>query len=286
MMRHYGAGHDLENLIKTHLFVISPNNSGSTFLKNVLATSRHTWNLEREGQHTFGFAGPSTRQSGTHLIWASQKSWIDLFTDAQAYNWPLTRKAWYFQAFSHNPEATVFVTKSPPCLLNVAQLHRAFAGAKFIFMVRNPYAAVEGICRRRKRHTLPKGHDIREAAARHIINCLRYQKQNIETYGDCGLFFSYEAMCDQPDQVEQSLQELVPELDDLTLCQRISVKGIYNETLRNMNDQQISRLTAADLRHINQVFEQQQDLLDYFRYPLQAFPTEQAPDPWRGVTES
>ena len=46
----------LENMkskIKTHLFIISPNNSGSTFLKNALAASEHTWNLKKEGQHTF-----------------------------------------------------------------------------------------------------------------------------------------------------------------------------------------------------------------------------------------
>ena len=56
----YGAKYDLENLIETHLFIICANNSGTTFLRNALATSKHTWNLTREGQHTYGFAGPSS----------------------------------------------------------------------------------------------------------------------------------------------------------------------------------------------------------------------------------
>ena len=144
----YGAAHDLERLVQTHLFIICPNNSGSTFLKNVLATASQTWNLVREGQHIYGFAGPK-RYYGMHLIWASKQEWVDMFCDDRVYNWQRSRKAWYFQAFSRNPEAKIFVTKSPPFLLYVDQLQRHFTNAKFIFMVRNPYAVVEGIYRRR-----------------------------------------------------------------------------------------------------------------------------------------
>ena len=45
----YGAGRDLSRTITTHLFVLSPNHGGSTFLQQALATSRATWNLPREG---------------------------------------------------------------------------------------------------------------------------------------------------------------------------------------------------------------------------------------------
>lgn len=38
----YGVVHDLERITTTHLFVICPNNSGLTFLRNALATSRRT----------------------------------------------------------------------------------------------------------------------------------------------------------------------------------------------------------------------------------------------------
>jgi hypothetical protein len=71
MSLYYGAEYDLDNLIETHLFVICANNSGTTFLRNALATSRHTWNLQREGQHTYGFAGPSSIGLKAHKRWAS-----------------------------------------------------------------------------------------------------------------------------------------------------------------------------------------------------------------------
>ena len=33
-----GAGHDLDRLIRTHLFVVCPNNSGSSFLSAALGS--------------------------------------------------------------------------------------------------------------------------------------------------------------------------------------------------------------------------------------------------------
>ena len=50
----HGAFHDLERTVTTHLFVICPNNSGSSFLQNALATSRRTWNLLDEGRKMGG----------------------------------------------------------------------------------------------------------------------------------------------------------------------------------------------------------------------------------------
>ncbi len=268
MTRFYGARQDLASLIRTHLFIICPNNSGSTFLQKILSTSSHTWNLESEGQLTFGFAGPNPRKNKTGSLWASQQRWIDMYTDAGAYNWPIIREAWYFQAFSRNPQAKIFVTKSPPFLLSVAELQHHFENAKFLFMVRNPYAAVEGNFRRLGPQPLRSGVDSLEAAATHIVNCFRYQQRNIETYRDCGVFFTYEAMCDEPGRIEQYIQTLVPELDDLVLQQKVPVKYIYDEMLRNMNDQQLARISMDDVGRINRVFEHHQELLDYFGYSL------------------
>lgn len=56
----------------------------------------------------------------------------------------LIRAAWYFQAYTLHPAASVFVTKSPPFLLNVSQLAHHFRDAKFL--VRTPYAVCKGIC--------------------------------------------------------------------------------------------------------------------------------------------
>ena len=263
----YGAVYDLERAVGTHLFAISPNNSGSTFLQKALATSRATWNLELEGPQMLGFRGPRGGQTGS-LIWASERIWIERLTNSNLYNWPHTRKAWYFQAYARGPEASVFFTKAPPFVLIACDLVRHFRNAKFLFMVRNPYAVCEGICRRLKVHPLGPDRSLREAAALHVTTCLDYQRRNIETHGRRGVFFTYETMCDAPRRVERAIRALVPEIDDLVLRQRLPVKRRYHEMLTNMNARQIARLQTEEIAAFNRVFRRHRDLLHYFGYDL------------------
>ncbi len=263
-----GATCDLERLVRTHLFVIGPNNSGTTFLSAVLAKSRHTWNLRREGQHTFGFVGPATRGTEVPLVWASEPAWIAHFADPAAYDWAATRRAWYFQAFARSPEASVFVTKAPPFLLVVDQLAEAFREARFLFLVRDPYATAEGIVRRRERQSDASRADVLRRAARHLVACFERQRANVAAFADRGVFFTYEAMCADPAGVGAQIRRLVPALGDLDLDQRVAVKGIYDERLRDMNADQIARLSADDLRALNEVFRPKQDVLAAFGYAL------------------
>ena len=263
----HGAGRDLERTIKTHLFVICPNNSGSTFLKEVLATCRSTWNLEREGQAMLGYPGP-VPDHRVALIWASTHALRQRFTDTNAYDWSRARRAWYFQAYARDPEASVFVTKSPPHLLLVDELARHFANPKFLFMVRNPYVVCQGICRyMRRRVRLPEW-KLAEKAAQHIVVCLEYQRRNVEAYRCNGRFFTYETMCGEPESVAQRIATLVPELDDLELRQRVAVKGQYDEMLTDMNARQFARLEPAQIAAINEVFRAHRDILDHFGYEL------------------
>ncbi len=262
----FAAPRDIESVVETHVFVIAPNNSGSTFLMQALVTCRQTWNLLLEGQFAFGFTGPNTRDHG-RLLW-SLRPWRDRFANPAAYDWPTNRRAWYFQAFASDPQASVFVTKAPPFLLQVGALRRHFRNAKFLFMVRNPYAVCEGIHRYRTGQPLPPDMGYFEAAAEHVVNCLALQRDNLETHGSRGVLFTYEAMCDEPERVERAIRSLVPALDDLNLRQKLAVKGRYDEMLSNMNARQIARLTSKQIAIINQVFRRRGDVLDYFGYEI------------------
>ena len=283
----YGAGRDLEHAVTTHLFGICPNNSGSTFLVRALNTCRATWGLPREGQWMRGFRGPVIRKDvedrRLKMLWACGQSYIRRFTDPAGYDWPRTRKAWYAQAYARDPAASVFVSKSPPHLLCVGELMRHFRNARFLFMVRNPYAACEGIVRacemldrlglvddRHGSHV--HGMPVPEAAAVHVVNCLAWQRRNLETgtYRERGVFFTYEEMCAAPERTASRIQALVPELDELDLRQRLPVKNTYHEMLTDMNARQIARLDAERIEAFNRVFRARRDVLDYFGYDLMA----------------
>ena len=276
-----GATHDLERLVRTHLFVVCPNNSGSSFLAAALGKCQATWRLPLEGQFIPGFAGPVTiRRYGREqhipaLLWASERKWLDLFRKPASYDWALSRKAWYFHARAHRADASVFVTKSPPHVLHVEQLANAFRNAKFLFMVRNPYAVCEGILRRYRaqlaaihhRQFMELGKSLETAAAVHVATCLAWQRRNVEAFAERGVFFTYEDMCDEPEVVARKVQSLVPELDDLLLRRRIAVKN-YDEALTNMNERQLAALSTEEIAAFNRVFRKHRDALGHFGYDL------------------
>ena len=90
--------------VNTHVFILCPNNSGSTYLSRALAASQHVWSLEREGQHVLGFAGPQTLNSPWPLIWGATQESLSHFRDSPDYDWLRTRKAWYVQAQARRPD--------------------------------------------------------------------------------------------------------------------------------------------------------------------------------------
>ena len=273
-----GADHDLPCLVRTHLFVIRRSNSGSSFLAGALTKCRCVWRLPQEGAQIRGFAGPvpwRDHQGIPGLLWASEQRWIDLFASPENYDWPRNRKVWCFHSCAQDPNASAFVTKPPPHLLCVEQLARHFRNAKFLFMVRNPYAVCEGICRR-CRTRLPtrclsslaaQGRSLPEAAATHVANCLARQRGNNEMHPRRGAFFTYEEMCRGPTAAARRIQTLVPELGDLSLRQRIAVKGC-DEMPTDVNPRQPACLDGEQIAAFSKVFCAHRDLLAWFGYDL------------------
>lgn len=245
--------------IRTHLFIICPNNSGSTMLRHLLGSAPGACSLEREGQHITGFAGPSSRTTGTRRIWAARPEYVALFQDRNAYNWPSIRRAWQFHARGPENGAPVLVMSSPPFVLLVDQLVENIDDPRFIFMVRNPYAMVEGIMRRAADQPVQPGEDIRTLAARHAITCLRHQTDNIRRFGNRGAFFTYEDFCADPARTIAEICQLVPDLGPSDLGGR---------EFTNRNNDQISRLTAEDLSLITAEFRPHQGILHHFGYHL------------------
>jgi len=214
-----------------------------------------------------GYHGPDTLHHDIPLTWASTSESVDFIRARANYDWGKNRKAWYFQAQAARRDASIFVTKSPPFLLITDQLVEHFERVRFLFLVRNPYAVVEGICRRTAKQESQRAEALKLAAS-HIMNCFEYQKRNIQCYQATGLFLSYESICSQPLESANKLQRLIPELTELDFDQRIAVKGMYDERLRNMNDDHIGRLSLQDIQTVNDVFTRKLDLMRFFGYQL------------------
>ena len=275
------ANLDLPRLLAAHLFVVCANNSGSSFLTAALETCASTWRLPQEGHRVYGYVGPvpwEMRQPDAPtpgLVWAARPEWIDQLADPCRHNWSLTAKSWYFLAEASNASACVFVTKSPTHVLQVEQLAGHFPKARFLFMVRNPYAVCEGICRRYRTHLKHRyeqefvrpGRNLERMAAEHVATCMAWQRRNVEGRPQIGVFFTYEEMCAAPERTAHRIRGLVPELTDLNLHQRLAAKD-YNEWLTDMNPRQIAKLTSKQIATFNEVFRDRRELLRYFGYDL------------------
>jgi hypothetical protein len=137
-------------------------------------------------------------------------------------------------------------------------LQQGGAPARFLISVRDPYAVCEGI-RRKGGHSLT-------TAASHWVRASQLQQRNREILSH-SLFLRYEDVCDRPAEAARLLSERIPELGPLD-SERVFEVMDQTGRIRNLNEEQIARLSAADLAEINAVLAPHQGLLESLGYEL------------------
>jgi hypothetical protein len=265
--------------VRTHVFVVPQNNSGSTFLTACLHVCRRVIRLPCEGQHVTGFRGPVPRQFGDQLIWGRDGCRTGAVLAADGlYDWPAIRRCWYAAAVPASAHADVLVEKSPPNVARVASLDRHFPGARFLFLVRDPFALAESIIRHRSAQqqgsVAGRGADLPGVvvgAAQHVVTTLRLQRASVERYEGTGrgLLVRYEDMCDQPVATELAVARWAPELSDLCVRRQLRIKGRYDQLLTNLNGKHHARLPPEQIEQIEQLeaaFAPHAGLFATFRY--------------------
>ena len=146
--------------------------------------------------------------------------------------------------------------------MRVKEIKKEFNDIYFICIVRNPYAQVEGIIRR--------NNSTAEDAAKFAINCLKYQKENIEKESNL-LFFSYEELCEEREKTVKRMVDFLPELNDIninTLFKAHNFKTTENMAITNLNKEKIAKLSSKQLDIINTIFKKNKSLLNYFNYSI------------------
>jgi hypothetical protein len=224
-----------------HLFLLVPNNSGSSLLHNLIATSRDVAILPGEGQFCENFIGPVASTFNIAHFFTEKEN---IFRNEKNYEWSVIKRQWDLHWKQSNPRARIKLQKSPPDITRPDLIKKHFEDVKFIIMVRNPYAMVEGILRANPNATV-------EQAARHALRCLEIQLENSETYST-DLVLRYEDLTDNPDTSIQDIMAYL-NLNDIEYTQIFDVKG-YVSPIKNMNDSQIKKLTSFQLKQINEIF--------------------------------
>ena len=235
---------------KSHqfLFILSPPYCGSTLLNQLISSSKNVScnnNLgTREGQLLPGVK---------HFMFRD-----DRWDESIQYPWEKIKDVWMQYWDFSKP---IFLDKSIPNIMRVDEIEEVFSPIRYICMVRNPYAQVEGIIRR-------NGQDPK-LAAEFAIKCLNYQHINKNRKNT--LFFSYEELCDYSLDIAQKIIEFVPELDEINIDAEFSshnYKTVKKMKITNLNDEKISKISNKDLDIINSIFVPRKDLLESFNYKI------------------
>lgn len=238
-----------------HLFLLVPNNSGSSILHDLIATSPDVAILPNEGQFCDNFVGPLAHQYGIAHFFTKKE---DIFRNKKNYEWAVIKRQWNFHWACSNPDATVFLQKSPPDIVRADMLTEEFEDTKFIIMIRNPYAMVESIMRANPAASLVD-------AATHAIRCLEIQLENSEKYLD-DLVLKYEDLTDNTGRAVEQIEKFlnISRIDH----NRIFNTKSYSSKILNMNEFQIKKLSDKHLRVINCVFSKKMSVLSECGYEL------------------
>ena len=255
----------------TYIFVATGNNSGSTFLLNLLSLCKNVITFPKiehkdgyiiiEGQHADSKGMPNFELSENGLLWTEH---LDQVLNLQFYKWEQVKNSWddlWRQHKNYHNKERIFVEKSPHNLGRVGMMAKEFNNAWFLTQVRNPYVVAEGIRRR-----MGSGCDIRRAGIQ-SIKMLELAKRNLYTC-DQLLTWRYEDLFTKPHIIQNMITESIG-LEDFSLGKVIPSKkmgGYENSRLSNQNPKQLENLTEKDVRILNEVFDQNPEIMMFFNY--------------------
>ena len=220
------------------LFVLGCNNSGTTLLMELLEKHPLIRRLPKEGQR-LTTAIPNSAPLGIGRVFTQR---ADLFRWTEQTSGEAVQKLRYDWAYYADPRPGIRLEKSPPNTLRSRWLQKYFAPARFVVLVRDPYAVCEGIARRR-------GHSLAEAAThwRTVHDVLEEDLPHLERYTT----LTYEDFCERPDEVLASLETFLGLSEPFD---RRLLTGPFNahnmdgspQRLQNFNERSFGRLSDED----------------------------------------
>jgi hypothetical protein len=244
-----------------HLFLLSPPLSGSTVFKQLIDTSPQVTSFSGNGE---GQTLPAARD-----ILMGDNRW----DPGLQVDWGRVKRV--FNSY-WSPLKPIRFEKSPPHIIRAGQIERAFENSRFFISIRDPYAVIEGVLRRKwpfsefGPQSTPAQPASPGAAAAFWIRAAQAQRENLERLGNT-LFFRYEDLTEGTEQVLQKILRFVPELERLSPDTEFSAHNVTGRPivgLRNLNAEKIRALSRENLAEINDVLGNHEEILTYFGYKL------------------
>lgn len=237
-----------------YLFILSPNNSGSTLLHNLIATSPNVAHLNYQEGQIVGWHGPLPSKKGAGRVFTEIE---DLLSDSTQYDWGKIKKNWNAAWNKNNNGSLIRLEKSPPNICRGSILEQEFENSYFIIMPRNPYAQIQSITKYLQGVNLKR-------IAKHALRCLQICK-NLTSLKN-SIFFKYEDLCDDSRHISSDIINFMPELKYLDVDKKFKIHDGEKSKIVNMNENHIDKLQPYQLDIINSVLENDKETLSYWGY--------------------
>lgn len=251
----------------THLFLLIPNDSGSTWLQNIisLCTNCVSFSPGLDGKGVCRNAAVYPTQEINKLFSEKKEMW----GNPEEYNWEMIKFFWQ-RTWSENEnyytaDPQVYLEKTPQAIYASDMYVEHFDNVRFIISIRNPYAVSEGM-----RRTIG-AHVSIERCIKHWVECAKRQIYNCETFGNVALKITYEELVGKYRSVERRIKHLVPGLYDIDFTKEASahsLEGMKTKSLTDFNGRQINNLSQKDISIINRELKHVPEVLEYFGYEL------------------
>jgi Sulfotransferase family len=225
------------------LFVMGQTNSGTSILTRFLGSHPAVRIMPTEGQYLTD-ALPMAADYGVKREWTKRLDVFHLTEESDPSPALRARYDWSYY-LPHRPG--IAVEKSTPNAIRSRWLQANFAPARFVGIVRHPYAVCEGIRRR-------TGMAIGDAAAQwaQANELMLADSERLDHF----LLVTYEDLTERPDEVLAKLQAFLG-LDtpfDRTLLESpIAMHNVHDrpQPLQNMNPKSFERLSDEDKAEID-----------------------------------
>ncbi len=239
---------------KKWIFILGCYNSGTTLLKDILASHPEIGTLPGEGVR-FTDALPRPEEFGWNRMWCRCLDQLRLQPsedmEARAHR---IKRQWSILYPSGRP---FLLEKSVANAVRTDFLQTYFAPAYFIYLVRNGYAVAEGI--RRKANpakygnpTYPSSYPIALCAEqwRATDRILTADRPRLERF----LCLKYEELAATPGSSLQTVTDFLglDPLEDGKLHRSWQVHGLQSE-IRDMNEDALERLSDEDIAQVQEV---------------------------------
>jgi hypothetical protein len=243
----------------TWTFIVACNNSGTSLLQNILKNTNQSSTMEHEGQRYTKVLVRATKK-GYERVWSEYLEELRMTNNDSLDNLPRLIHDWMCELSF--PINNMIVEKTTANSVRMLWLQKAFPNSRFIGLVRNGYAVVEGIRRKGKKSI--------ERGARHwnIVN-----KIMVDDSKKLNHYFplKYEDLVNKSEEALKTLAEFI-DMDYQKVVQAMehsydfsTIRGKGQQKVDNLNQESIARLSENDKYIISDMAS---EMLEYYGYPV------------------